>query len=404
MDFDDTYYWEPEPGDAEYDDEYGDYWYSDDDYYDFDDDDSGYDSYDFDNPYNSYDYDDYYSDGIYDEDDYESDGKGGWSFSIGGVPDTLKDFATGLAGNYAQQSIGNKYWKKRTDYEEALRAKWFDIENKYNSPRAMAARLRAAGLNPALILGGSGGAGAMAASAGRRSSAGGSSVALGSPITSPSKLAELNVMDSIANKNNADAARAQSDVVHNSFMNRLADAQVGVQNALAGLHGSQKEGQDIQNNMQKLAYAALTSVHNVLVGGDSDGNEYYMEVRGYMTDIIKDVLEISSRSINNNALASNIPALIKSVGDGFALIGENLRAARGDANVKQIAGEIAFSNRNWSEYADMFQSVGGPQMVSSIVSALITAFSKGGVVKGIAETIVDSNGEVTGGSTREFIR
>ena len=384
-----------------YDDDYyyDDYYdYYDDDYYDdYDDDDPYYDSYGFDNPYDFYDYDDYYSNGIYDEDDYETDGKGGWNFSIGGVPDTLKDFATGLAGNYAQQSAGYKYWKKRTDYEDALRAKWFDKENEFNSYKAMAARIRAAGLNPALVLGGSAGAGAMAASVGRRSSAGGSAPVLGAPITSPSKLAELNVMDSIANKNNSEAERALSDVQHNSYMNRLADAQTGVQNALAGLNASQKTAQDIQNDITRLSKAALDATYNIATGTDAYGNKFYSQVKGYMVDIMQKVLSVSDSYMQNSALAANYEKLVQSVGDVFDLNRANLAIALSNSEIQRLLADVKRDTIDSEVFRTKFKnySEGALDIIDRIIDGgKVYVGAKG---KSIFTTYSDKNGEISGG-------
>lgn len=371
-------------------------WDFDEDWYydDYDDEDYGYGSYDFD-----YSNDEYSRDNVYDEDyDYESDGKGGWNFSLGGVPDTLKDFATGLAGNYAQQSIGQKYWKQRTDYEDSLRAKWFDMENKYNSPVAMAARLRAAGLNPALVLGGASGAGAMAGSVGRRSAAGGSAPVLGSPITAPSKLAELNVMDSVANKNNAEAERAESDVTHNSFMNRLAEAQTGVQNALAGVHSADAAGKRINNNIQKMAYESLNATYDVVTGTSPDGSvSYHSKIKGYMVDTLKQVVQLSNDSMHNSALAQNFPALVKSVGDGFATVGANLLASLSNARLSELAASVKDETMDSEIFRDKARNYtdAGLQVVDRILDAFKVGLGYKG--KSMFTTYADGNGEITGG-------
>lgn len=49
-----------------------------------------------------------------------------------------------------------KYWKKRVDYENKLQKEWFNMSNEYNSPAQQVARLKDAGLSPALMFGGSG--------------------------------------------------------------------------------------------------------------------------------------------------------------------------------------------------------------------------------------------------------
>lgn len=100
--------------------------------------------------------------------------------------------------------------KRMMDYQDKIRKKWWNIETAYNSPAAQRRRLESAGLNYALMQGGSGTGATIQTGQGRAAAPGSipSSLPFGNIA---SQMAEIGLMRSQAAKNEADARKSDAD-------------------------------------------------------------------------------------------------------------------------------------------------------------------------------------------------
>lgn len=161
------------------------------------------------------------------------------------------------------------------DREQAYNTSMWEKNNEYNKPSAQAERFRAAGLNPAMMMYGGHASESAAASSGGGSSPG--MIPMQSPAAekqmkkqmaldsarqlsdSMSQLAERGEIESQANLNNANA---QSINIENGFKKMMILQALAKDKALAGLYGSEKEGRDIQNDINRRSADAAVQVNN----------------------------------------------------------------------------------------------------------------------------------------------
>lgn len=185
--------------------------------------------------------------------------------------DTRHTNLTNMAINVASMAHASKMQAN----EQAYNTTMWEKNNEYNNPSAQAKRFRAAGLNPAMMLYGGNTNEATAASSGGGSSP--SMIPMQNPATekqmkkqmaldsarqisdSMSEFAERGEMESQANLNNANA---QSINIENGFKEMMLRQAIARDKALAGLYGSEKEGHDIQNDINRRSADAAVQVNN----------------------------------------------------------------------------------------------------------------------------------------------
>lgn len=185
--------------------------------------------------------------------------------------DTRHTNLTNMAINVASMAHASQMQAS----EQAYNTSMWEKNNEYNDPSAQAERFRAAGLNPAMMMYGGNTNEATAASSGGGSSPG--MIPMQSPAAekqmkkqmaldsarqisdSMSEFAERGEMESQANLNNANA---QSINIENSFKEMMLLQAIARDKALAGLYGSEKEGHDIQNDINRRSADAAVQVNN----------------------------------------------------------------------------------------------------------------------------------------------
>lgn len=126
-----------------------------------------------------------------------------------------------------------KYWKKRVDYENKLQKEWFNMANEYNSPAQQVARLKDAGLSPALMFGGSGAGASVGASSADMPSApsgGGASSSSLNPsydalASSVIKLNSAKAREAESNSDKTDAERDYQNWMNNILAPLLAEGK-----------------------------------------------------------------------------------------------------------------------------------------------------------------------------------
>lgn len=284
--------------------------------------------------------------------------------------------------------------RRLMDYQDKIRKKWWDIETAYNSPAAQRRRLESAGLNYALMQGGSGTGATIQTGQGKATAPG--SIP-GNTIFGnlASQMAEIGLMQSQARRNDAEAGKLESDTGRNDFLNRLTEADIAVQNSLAGLQGNKARLVGLEADCKQLVFDSLNSVYDVFSGFDSSGNRTYTKIKGAAVDVLTKVVQYSSENMDVAAKSENFDALVQSVADQFALAGEILKKSKGEAEVSRIAGELASELKNaeivkkWGEAFGTW--TGG---VADVVQVILDAFcgKKVKVVKSMADALGGSNG------------
>lgn len=127
-----------------------------------------------------------------------------------------------------------KYWKKRVDYENKLQKEWFNMSNEYNSPAQQVARLKDAGLSPALMFGGSGAGASVGASAADMPTAPSGGGASSSSSLNPSydslaasviKLNSAKAREAESNSEKTDAERDYQNWMNNTLAPLIAEGK-----------------------------------------------------------------------------------------------------------------------------------------------------------------------------------
>lgn len=247
---------------------------------------------------------------------------------MAGFLDFIKPTAQNAFSSFINGGINDYFWKQRADYEDELRQKWFDKVNAYNTPANQRRRIEEAGLNPALMMGGSGAGSSISAQAGFEPNL--------SPTPPQNNYADTALIASQIELNKANANKADSDADRNSFLNRLTDAQTGVQQALAGLHNADAAGKALNNALTKLNLDALSVSVDVATGVDSDGNVSYTKMNHAAAKAFSEVLGFSANNIDSLIKQGTVSAYWQSVLNQFAIAGEQLKEAKANAAIAEI--------------------------------------------------------------------
>ena len=315
------------------------------------------------------------------------------------VYDSSADYANiKLANDFTQSVLQPILYegaqKRLMDYQDNIRKGWWDIETVYNSPASQRRRLESAGLNYALMQGGSGSGATIQTGQGKATAPG--SIP-GSPAFGniASQMAEIGLMQSQARRNDAEAVKLESDTGRNDFLNRLTEADISVQESLASLQGNKSRLAGLEADCKQLVFDSLDSVYEVFSGFDSSGNRTYTKIKGAAVDVLTKIVHYSSENMDVAAKSENFNALVQSVADQFALAGEVLKKAKGDAEVSRIACELASELKNAKivkEWGEAFGTWTGG--VADIVQVILDAFcgKKVKVVKSMADALGGSNG------------
>lgn len=180
--------------------------------------------------------------------------------------DVRKTNETNMAINQANLDNARQMQQNEFDYNTQM----FHMTNAYNDPSAQAQRFRNAGLNPAMMLYGGNTNEATAQSGSAGSSP--SMIPMQSPDAARQRskqdaLAALNQMESSfnnvseRNERNASAelmdAQAKSINIDNNYKAQRLLGDIAKVWSEAGRNKSQKEGQDIQNSIQRQSHDAL---------------------------------------------------------------------------------------------------------------------------------------------------
>ncbi|WGL30995.1 DNA pilot protein [Dipodfec virus UOA04_Rod_626] len=247
---------------------------------------------------------------------------------MSGFLDFIKPVAKNAFSSFVNGGVNDLFWRQRANYEDELRQKWFDKVNAYNTPANQRRRIEEAGLNPALMMGGSGAGSSISAQAGFEPNL--------SPTPPQNNYADTALIASQIKLNEANANKADSDANRNTVLNKLTESQSAVQRALAGVHNADAAGKRINNALANLNLAALSQTFKVATGMDTDGNIEYTEMNSVSAKAFAETLEVTSKNIDALVKQGTVREYLQSVLDQFAIVGEQLREAKANAAIAEI--------------------------------------------------------------------
>ena len=175
----------------------------------------------------------------------------------------------GLAGSLGSSLLGNRGAKRRQQLADQNNIKFWQMQNKYNDPSQQMARLKKAGLNPALIYG-----------------SGATNTGVAGSIA-PSKPAPYNIKDPVPSMLQTAMLTSQIDLQKSQAEKNRADAKQT----------------------------------NELLGGKVTNLELRNEIQGIKNDIAGKTKSQQINIINNSSIQSNFNSKIKEVDQDFALQG-----------------------------------------------------------------------------------
>jgi hypothetical protein len=175
----------------------------------------------------------------------------------------------GLAGSLGSSLLGNRGAKRRQQLADQNNIKFWQMQNKYNDPSQQMARLKKAGLNPALIYG-----------------SGSANTGVAGSIA-PSKPAPYNIKDPVPSMLQTAMMTSQIDLQKSQAEKNRADA----------------------------------NQTNELLGGKLTNLQLRNEIQGIKNYIAGKTKSQQINIINNSSIQSNFNTKIKEVDQDFALQG-----------------------------------------------------------------------------------
>jgi hypothetical protein len=113
----------------------------------------------------------------------------------------------GLVGSLASSLLGNRGAKRRQQQADRQNIKFWEMQNAYNTPKAQMGRLKDAGLNPNLIYGSNANTGIAGSVSPSKASPYNVQNPVPSAVQTALSVAQINNIDSITKKNEAETAR-----------------------------------------------------------------------------------------------------------------------------------------------------------------------------------------------------
>lgn len=130
---------------------------------------------------------------------------------LGKVGNNATGIGLGLIGQWASGSINKNFNEEQAEKAEKRKRSLMEWQAKYNSPEEQMKRLKAAGLNPAMIYGQNGATGTMSDVQAPQANVSTNDGASGMGLQLMMAQKQMELIDSQINKNNADANKGKSE-------------------------------------------------------------------------------------------------------------------------------------------------------------------------------------------------
>lgn len=322
---------------------------------------------------------------------YGADNGGYTDYSSGGVSDS-QIFAANI--DTMNRNLAMLYDDYAARRQQKYRIQLMDKENSYNSPINQRRRLEAAGLNYALLQGGSGAGATISTSSAKSPAPGGLNTGAVQFGNIASQMAEIGLMESQMRKNDADAEKAESDVDRNISLNQLTDAQRNVQQSLVDLNVSQKEAIDLDNDFKKLTKTAMEQDYDIVTGVSTNGELTVTKVKGYALDYVNKALKLCGESIERGAQIANVEAFIQSVADSYALASAILVEQQGKALAASVDAYVKANSQDAKVFSEWWNNTVGTVLGSGkdLVDIILGGTKVKAISRGPSRSVVGRAG------------
>ena len=255
---------------------------------------------------------------------------------LSNVGSTAAGMGLGLIGQWAGGYINRSYNEEQAEKAEKRKRSLMEWQANYNSPEEQMKRLKAAGLNPAMIYGQNGATGTMSDVQAPQANVNTNDGASGMGIQLMMAQKQMELIDSQINKNNVEANKTQgvdTELVSANIKNVMQDTNNKV--VLQKLTSLQTDYQAIENMYQKELTEANINEINAKVKYINQDTERLL-LSNDITRSSKNEL-IRTNFLNNAMLLSNIAKNSAQINEIKANI-DVLKSTK-DYNVVKTQGE-----------------------------------------------------------------